>query len=251
MISKEKYFILVILLLISQSFQDVAKITPHHHFSVEIKDDNTLTFAIVNMDQQPGWVGVGFGGHLMEKTDYHIFTFKTGKKTTALDSWSDEHVRPMEDVSWGGKYDLVNGQEHIVKGNTVYFYERKIDTGDKWDHKFVNGDNKMVVSWWDDADEMTKHGSQVMTGNININFDSKKVSITPTRYVWFELHGIGMLIIWCILNSIGYVTGRFLKHITYFRFIHIATSGTCGIINLVFGIFGLINGKILNLFYII
>lgn len=177
----------------------------------------------------------------MENVDYHIFTWMENG-FSFVDSWSIEYESPRDDRSYGGTADILNLKETIVGNDRIATYQRKVDTNDLFDHKFVEGDNAFVVAWWTN-EQMNKHGSFVKEGNININFSSKTATISLKRHVVWEVHGVILLISWTILNGFGYMAGRMLKHLPFFKWFHLFTSGLNGLLTLVFGIIGLTTSK--------
>ena len=70
---KSILFFFIIFSFIGVSLEGTSMITPNHEFTVEILNSETLFFKLRNIGGIKGWVGIGFGGHLMEKVDYHIF----------------------------------------------------------------------------------------------------------------------------------------------------------------------------------
>jgi hypothetical protein len=246
-LSKFRLFKLAITLIILSCYNQLyTKITPSHEFSMEIIDQNSIRFNLTNIGSKQGWVGVGFGGHLMENVDYHIFTWINGGFSFA-DSWSHEYESPRDDRSYGGTLDIAPNQ--TVEGSDRHVtYLRKTNTNDKYDYTFVDGDNPFVVAWWFD-EGMDKHGSFVKVGNINMNFQTKTVSISVKAHVPYEVHGIVLLISWTILNGLGYMAGRMLKHLPFFKWFHLFTSGLNGLLTLIFGIVGLVTSKLKKLLF--
>jgi len=234
------FHLIFILLVFRVKTQSTTKITPDHSLTIEVIDNENLKFTVRNIGNKQGWVGIGYGGSLMENTDYHLFVWLDG--FNYMDSWSFDQDDPSQDFILGGQDDLTNVTEYADGNDRVVTYNRKVNTGDSYDYKFVEGDNNLQIAWWEKED-VGDHGSLAKTGNIYINFNTKEVKINPTYYIVWEVHGIVMLIAWCILNSIGYITGRLFKHVQLFKWIHAFTSGTCGLLNLIFGIVGLSSGK--------
>lgn len=241
--------VLILILSLTYSLQFTEKITPFHEFSMEIINNYSISFQVKNIGSKQGWVGVGFGGDIMENVDYHIFTWMNNG-FSYTDSWSHEYESPRDDRSYGGTVDIKNIKETAVDADRLVTYERNTDTNDEYDHVFVEGENPFVVAWW--ADEgMNKHGSFVREGSINIDFKNKIVTLSLKRHVVWEVHGIILLISWTILNGFGYMAGRMLKHLPFFKWFHLFTSGLNGLLTLVFGVVGLATSKNYFLFFII
>lgn len=237
---RNSLIVIILVCLAINSNQNTVKITPYHELTISLVNSTALAFTLNNMDAQAGWVGIGFGGNLMENVDYNIF-FWLGT-FSIQDAWSFDYDTPRADTSLGGTSDIKSlTQTTGANGNYIISYERLLDTGDQYDHKFVDGDNDLVVAWWND--DYTKHGSFVKTGNIKIDLANNTVDISVQRYIIYEVHGLGLLFTWSILNIFSYMAGRLLKHLPIFRWIHGICSGIVGIITLVFGILGIAKGK--------
>eukprot|EP00340_Litonotus_pictus_P003817 CAMPEP_0170522320 /NCGR_PEP_ID=MMETSP0209-20121228/7749_1 /TAXON_ID=665100 ORGANISM="Litonotus pictus, Strain P1" /NCGR_SAMPLE_ID=MMETSP0209 /ASSEMBLY_ACC=CAM_ASM_000301 /LENGTH=735 /DNA_ID=CAMNT_0010809763 /DNA_START=116 /DNA_END=2323 /DNA_ORIENTATION=- len=201
---------------------------------MEFKNDTAITFTVKFSQNRQGWMGLGFGGHLMEKVDYHIFENFRG--LNYYDAWSDDFDDPTVD----SQQDMKNLKNSIdSNGDLVLIYERNIQTGDQFDHQFVDGNNEFAVAWWDDS-LLSDHGSLVRVGSIDIDMANKLFTINSSVYIIWAVHGWGLMISWSILNSFGYIAGRMLTHLPFFKYFHLFTSGLNGLIGFVFAILGLV-----------
>ena len=153
-----------------------------------VVNDNTIAFSIRNHGSVKGWVGVGFGGKIMVKTDYHLFTW-IDNDFIFTDSWSDDYDYPSNDEGRGGNNDIKDLVEFQDGNDRIVTYTRAVNTGDQYDHVFVSGNNPFVTAWWDNS-PVGEHGSFAKTGSIQINFNTKMAIIDSTRYIMWEVHGI-------------------------------------------------------------
>lgn len=240
--NSKTFKIAIYIVLICISIQDKTILNENNDLIIEFKDSNTLSFEWRN--RKPGWIGIGFGGYLMEEVDYHIVYWQQNNYRIE-DSWSDDYDTPVQDIYQGGKTSFLNLDYYvdIETGENVLKYDRLIDTGESVDHKFVDGYNHMVAAWVPDEQSMEEHGSYIRVGKVTLDIAGQSVNIALGRYNIFQAHGLILLICWSILNILGYAAARLLKHLPAWIWIHRFTSGITGALTILMGIWAFVERK--------
>lgn len=227
-------YLIIILTPLSLQGEATSDISPYHSLTIKFTESDRLHFTLINKTFQKGYVSIGIGAETMENQDYHTFVW-IGNEFSATDQWSDDYDTPRSDSS----QDILNlTHESYPNGGRIVTYERLLDTKDRNDNVYLNGKNFIAIAWVEDQ-ALTKHGSQILMGTIDLNFSTKEVKFRFKRYVPWELHGLILLFGWTILNTTGYVFGRLFRHLTYFKWIHIFTSGFNAFLTIAFFIVGI------------
>ena len=115
-----------------------------------------------------GYCSIGLGNNRMYPTDMFAVT-RNGNSVDVGDYWSSAHVTPSADTSRDGgieDYTLVSGS--YTSDLMTAVFDRKLDTGDKWDWEIVEGDKIDFVWAWHGSDDdydtfHTKFGSGSVT----------------------------------------------------------------------------------------
>ncbi len=216
------------------SVEVTKEITPYHTLTVKFIENDKLHFSLTNKSSQNGYVSIGIGAETMENQDYHTFVW-LGGEFSASDQWSSEYETPRSDSS----QDIMNIiHESYPNGGRIVTYERLLDTKDPLDNVYKDGHNYIAIAWVED-NALTSHGSQIIMGSLNLNFSTKVVELKLKRYVPYEVHGLFLLFGWTILNTTGYVLGRLFRHLTFFKWAHMFTSGLNAFLTIIFFIVGI------------
>jgi len=108
-----------------------------------------------------GWIAVALQpGQRMKDADMVLGFVKDGE-ATVYDQFSTGNFGPHSpDSELGGTNDVTEfgGQEEA--GFTTIEYKRKLDTGDKYDHSFAAGVNKIIWAWGTDDNQSLKHSKR-------------------------------------------------------------------------------------------
>ena len=178
----------------------------------------------------------------MQKVDMHYIEYENDGKP--VDSWSKDNDDPIPDDALGSPQNLENIQTTgRTTTNGKVTYTRKLDTGDtNYDYKLVDGSNLLNGAWG--PGNMGEHGSYIFISTINI--DTKAQTVTfGRRAPWeiFEAHGISLIISWTLLSLIGYVSGRLLRHLPSFIWIHRLSVGIGGFATILLAIWAWLESK--------
>lgn len=146
------------------------------------------------------------------------------------DSWSSVEDTPREDTTLGGTNDLKNitftkdGQ-----GNGIVSYFRALNTGDKYDTIVKLDDTQPLIMAWGDG-SLQFHGDNRRILSLTISSTSSSDIVdggsngtnttTPSNFDLFSLHGISLIIVWTVFNFFGYISARFLKHRSWWVWVH-------------------------------
>ncbi len=135
--------------------------------------------------------------------------------------WSKDYDNPIQDVFGGGTEDLKFESFNInTAGDRILIYSRLLNTGDNYDNVITVGSNKLVSAWSLYDNNIGKHGAYVGVGSFTVDIANLKVTASIGKYTLWELHGIGLLIVWSILNALSYTVIRLLKHNSFFLWAH-------------------------------
>lgn len=201
------------------------KINEYNYLTMSVPSDHkdSVLFEFRNTGLSTDWVSIGIGGNLMEKVDVHVITWNNDPKNfvQVIDYWSQDYDNPGEDSFLGGNNDIIIQKTSINSVNNERYvsYLRKMKTGDKYDNDIVLGTNKLVTAWAYNQKDMSKHGSYVQVGTFTLNSDNT-IDIKLERYLPWEIHGIILLIVWSVVNSISYYSVRVMKHSPVFMWFH-------------------------------
>ena len=120
-----------------------------------------------------GYCSIGLGNDNMYPTDMFAVT-RNGNSVEIGDYWSSAHVAPSADTSRDGgveDYTLVSGSYSNDVMTAVF--DRKLDTGDKWDWEITEGEEIDYVWAW--------HSSNAGYDTFHNKFGSGSVTLATTQ----------------------------------------------------------------------
>ena len=86
---------------------------------------------------------------------------------------------------------------------------------------------------------MSSHGTYIGVGNFNVNISNLSVVTSMGYYGVWEFHGIIMIIVWCILYNLSFITITLFKHTYLGNYIHRVCGFITTILTIVVGIIGI------------
>jgi hypothetical protein len=115
-----------------------------------------------------GWVAMALQpGSKMKDADM-VFAFVEDGKTVIFDLFNTGRFGPHPlDSELGGSEDIAEFGGREENGFTTIEFKRKLNTGDKYDHPFANGINKIIWAW-DSNDTFSLKHSKRGYGEIDI-----------------------------------------------------------------------------------
>jgi hypothetical protein len=72
----------------------------------------------------------------MNGLDINVIEFLNDSHSL-YDMWASTTDTPSNDTVIGGKFDLFNSTYVVSNGNATIYFERRLDTGDKYDKVLV------------------------------------------------------------------------------------------------------------------
>jgi hypothetical protein len=73
----------------------------------------------------------------MKNLDINVIEILKDGSYKLYDMWSKTTEDPIHDTALSGTFDLVNTKYEKTNDKGVIYFERKLDTGDKYDNKIV------------------------------------------------------------------------------------------------------------------
>ena len=115
-----------------------------------------------------GWVAVGIQpGSRMKNADVILGFVKDGE-AHVLDLFSTGDFGPHPpDTELGGTFDIIDFGGKEADGYTIIEFKRALDTGDQYDNKLSNGNNKIIWSYGT-VDEYTRQHTNRGYGEITL-----------------------------------------------------------------------------------
>jgi hypothetical protein len=185
----------------------------------------------------------------MKNCDMNIVEFISPTKYTLSDSYSKGYSAPSPDGDFGGTNDLkfINYSTDS-SGNYIMQFSRVLRTNDKYDTAInLDATNNLIIAWGPgtlsmhvDYKQTTFSISKINSGNptdstsTNTNTTLPPPDPTPVEneFDFFQFHGVILLILWTFFNFVGYIFARFLKHYTWWYWMHQAGSGITSFISI-------------------
>ncbi|MFC1846119.1 DOMON domain-containing protein [Chloroflexota bacterium] len=136
-------------------------------FSMHWKSDKEFIY-IAMKAKTNGWVAISLQpGQKMKDADM-VFGLVIDGEAMVYDHFSTGNFGPHSaDSELGGIDDISEFAGEEVDGFTTIEFKRKLDTGDKYDHSFSEGVNKIIWAWGTEDKQSLKH-SQRGYGEIDI-----------------------------------------------------------------------------------
>jgi hypothetical protein len=105
-----------------------------------------------------GWVSVALSsGPAMKDADM-VLGFVQDSTVTVIDEYSTGNFGPHRpDTELGGSDDILESAGTEGEGYTTIEFKRKLDTGDKYDHKFSRGENSILWAYGQGDQPEQKH----------------------------------------------------------------------------------------------
>jgi hypothetical protein len=98
-----------------------------------------------------GWMSIGFEPTVWMKDADMIMATASKNNATILDEYSTGNYGPhLNDTQLGGTYDILEAGGREEGNYTVIEFKRRMNTGDKFDKAFVQGQNVSII--WAMAD---------------------------------------------------------------------------------------------------
>lgn len=128
-----------------------------------------------------GWVAIGFEPTEQMKDADMIIGFFDSKGSTVIDAFSTGPIGPHpDDISLGGTNDVISSSMTQRNGWTTLSFERKLVTGDKFDHP-LSGDKPIQVIWSYGTSTDLKKYHETKRGSADINFiDGSNSKVTES-----------------------------------------------------------------------
>ena len=164
-------------------------------------------------------------------TDMNIAQFFSATNYQLGDYWSKIEDTPQEDSTLGGTMDLKN-VTYVPdgNGNAVLTYTRAFNTGDKWDAVVqINTSGNYIMAWG--VGGLADHNNNFMQSSFIITSNTSNNTVVDTTtggsspIDFWAFHGISLVIGWSVFNFFGYIAARFLKHYTWWIWVHRIGSG--------------------------
>ena len=129
-------------------------------FSISWSNDNDYVYIGIKA-RMSGWAAVGFGAEtFMKNADIIEGSVKDGNLTIA-DMFSTGEFGPHPpDTQLGGTDDILASGGKAGDAFTVIEFQRKLDTGDKFDKPLVKGINKIIWAYSGQPVLTVKHSSR-------------------------------------------------------------------------------------------
>ncbi len=195
-------------------------------------------------------MGFGLGNNEMIDMDVMVAEFYGNKTYRLYDMWSSKNGKPSNDTVLNGNYDLTDVQYSFVNEMHTLSFVRKLNTGDRFDNIIEKviyylyqpvQDKKFHYAWGDNK-AFGYHSNNVGSSTFSITKDDVVIfsgENIVSSFDFFLFHGISLLVTWILLNFLGIFTAKFLKHLTYWIWLHRLFSGSAAIITIIFGSLGL------------
>lgn len=199
--------------------QSSAEILPNFLYLYwEFSSDNT-TVKIMIKTTHLGYVSLGIG-NCMDNCDIQTVEYDQNSNVKLRDMYSSSQTAPNDDNDLGGTSDLIllgygrNDSYMLIK------YERKVNTGDKWDFSLDQGDKEMAYAFssgktleyhnHDNRGKFVVAFVQGYTGSVTLKEENQLTRI----------HGIFMFIAWGGLIDIALFFARYMKSFRWYIEIH-------------------------------
>lgn len=78
-----------------------------------------------------------------------------------------------------------------------------------------------IVAWTEGELESSYHGPNKYRTDIMLTVNGIGGDPTSANDVYWDVHGIGMFVAWNLFVTIGYIAARFLKHYSWWTFLHL------------------------------
>ena len=131
-------------------------------------DDEYIYMAIKG--QTSGGVSIGFEPTQAMKDADMIFGWVTGGSSTILDIYSTGAFGPHPpDQQLGGTTDLIETSGSEAGGFTIIEFKRKLNTGDRYDKAFVNGQNINIIWGLGSSDNLDSPHTSRGSGTIKLD----------------------------------------------------------------------------------
>jgi hypothetical protein len=166
-------------------------------------EGDTLSIALVGKTE--GWVALGIapGGH-MQDADMLFGWVTTDGQVQVLDAYCTQQtgIHPA-DTALGGTMDLVNPKGSQADGTTVVEFQRKLETGDRFDHPIPrSGPLSIIWSYGSGDDINLKHATRGY-GTLDLGSGQGSERTVPVLWpfhaglmlVGFGLTGYGMALV--------------------------------------------------------
>ena len=169
-----------------------------------------------------------------------VAVLRDGSSATVGDYWASSYSAPSADTSRDGgveDYTLVSGS--YLNGLLTATFDRKLDTGDKWDHTIVMGE-KIDYVWarHRNDDTFKAEHSRFGKGSVTLAATAEVATITSEEHIHddedhFETHGTYMTIMWFVLVHLGVISARYLKFTYWWYWIHLILTGIVTVVTLI------------------
>jgi hypothetical protein len=188
-----------------------------------------------------GWMSFGLGTGKMIKMDTMVVEFFANNTYQLYDQWSERFGRPKNDADIGGKYDFINPNYKFSNGIYSVSFTRKLNTGDPYDIIMEKPKANVTFYYAWGSKAYGFHGDNVGSSSFSIGANDEVTFsnefIEPSKF--FLYHGLILLCSWTILNFIGICIARYLKHLTYWVWLHRLFNGSAAIATIILGSMGL------------
>ena len=179
--------------------------------------DNTSVTMMIKTSNT-GYVALGIG-KCMTNCDIHVVEYDQNSNVRLRDMYSSSDSSPPNDLDLGGTYDLNLLGYGMIDGYNYIKYERKVNTGDRYDMNLDQGDHEMAYAF-SSGKTLEYHNDN--RGLFNIHFVqgyNGSVDIEDTTSMT-RLHGILMFVVWGGLIDVGLFFGRYLKAFKWYIEFH-------------------------------
>lgn len=108
-----------------------------------------------------GWLAIGWDptGPIMQGEDI-LIGYIRGKELFLQDYYATTSVSHANDVSLGGRDDVLESSGTEDEQFTTIEFRRKLDTGDRFDRSITNGPHTVQLAFGPDDDFVTYHGQK-------------------------------------------------------------------------------------------
>lgn len=136
-----------------------------------------------------GWIGIGLkkvnSGSGMSGADITNIIFKS----PIQDSFAPPRGGPINDLELGGTSDLINPDSHVDGRGINYFWEKKLETGDKYDLALVQDSEfrLLYAKGMVTADGVQLQHEYENRGTINIVL-SENFKDTSLKYAFVQIN---------------------------------------------------------------
>ena len=182
---------------------DKIEFHPGFTLNFEFKNDSSIDL-LLNFSVASGFFAIGFGKG-MYNSDMIICELAQSEIVCG-DYWSTSGMRPKLDTALGGTNDIVQLGYSIEGTTNIVKLNRKLNTGDQYDHVIVNGTNPMIWAFSDSEKNLSMHSDYA---SVNAQLVSGGAAI-QTDYLAI-IHALANYVMWGMLVDIGLIFLLLLK----------------------------------------